>query len=241
MPLVLIGLTGGIACGKSTVSSILANDYHIPIIDADLIVRDLQRPHAPCTRKIAQRWPSCVDSRTGELNRKALGQVVFSDPTARRELAKVMSRPIFVAILRRILHHWWRALWSTEPVVVVLDAPTLFETRLLTAFVSSTVVVSCSAELQVERLVGRDGMTREAALARIESQMPLEKKRALAGRVVHNDVGNDLPALRRSVSEAVEWMTLQSAHRLTLLIVGAVTGCIGVVALVGAAVRTLLA
>lgn len=237
MPLVLIGLTGGIACGKSTVSSILASDYHVPIIDADLIVRDLQRPNAPCTRRIAQRWPACVDAATGELRREVLGQIVFSDAKARKELARIMNGPIFLTILKRILAIWWRELACSDPVVVILDAPTLFETKLFTHFVSNTVVVACSEQRQVERLAVRNGMQREEALRRIRSQMHLDKKRMLAGYVIENDAVDDLPALKESVGTAVHWMSVQSGHKITLLMGGLATACVGVAVAVVAASR----
>nr|AGU68187.1 dephospho-CoA kinase [Herpetomonas muscarum] len=230
MPLVLIGLTGGIACGKSSVSAILADEHHIPIIDADLIVRELQAPGAPCTREIGRRWPECVDPVTGQLRREVLGRVVFADAGARRELAGIMNGPIFRTILSRIFSHWWRGLFSRAPYVVVLDAPTLFETKLFTYFVSGTVVVACSQERQLERLAARNKMGRAEAMDRINSQMPLARKRALADLVIENDAADDMAALAASVRSAVAWMGGQGRHRVTALVGGALAACVGLLA-----------
>lgn len=227
--MILIGLTGGIACGKSTVSSLLESEYNIHIIDADRIVRELQVRGAPCTKRIAKRWPTCVDASTGELNRAALGQVVFADAGARRALAQIMNGPIFRAILHEILRCWWRC--STDEVVI-LDAPTLFETKTFTYLISSSVVVACSEERQVERLRRRNGYDRDEALRRIRSQMPLNEKRRLAGYVIENDVDDAMNALKHSVAECVGWMGRQSQQKVTIIVGGTAVAAVAVVAVV---------
>lgn len=230
--MILIGLTGGIACGKSSVSRILSEDHEIEIIDADVVVRLLQAPNAPCTRQIAARWPHCVDPVTGELNRPELGKVVFSDAQARKELGRIMNPAIFRAILKRIVSAWWRDLRrigsSHPPSIVVLDAPTLFETKTFTFFVSSSVVVGCSEARQVERLARRNGFTKEEAVQRIRSQMPLSAKRDLAGYVIENDFADDREALRQSVQDCVLWMSRQSNTRLTCMFGGVALAGVGV-------------
>eukprot|EP00796_Vickermania_ingenoplastis_P008545 gene8545-5992_t len=192
---VLIGLTGGIACGKSTVSKQLATAHNITIIDADDIVRQLQGPGTTCTRKIADIWPEVVSPTTGELNRALLGRIVFSDSNARRQLGRIMNKPIFLAILKAIFMAWWADILSrvgvgsgTAKRVVVLDAPTLFETRWFVPLVSNTVVVSCSPALQKQRLLARPNplhqnarLSVEEAEDRIRSQMPLDLKKKMAG------------------------------------------------------------
>lgn len=236
LKMILIGLTGGIACGKSSVSKLLTEEHHIEIIDADAIVRELQAPHAACTRLIAARWPHCVDPVTGELNRPELGKLVFSDAQARKELGKIMNPAIFRAIMKRIVAAWWRDLrligTSHLPTVVVLDAPTLFETKTFTYFVSNSVVVSCSAERQIERLRRRNNFSEEQARQRIQSQMPLSVKRSLAGYVIENDHVDNFDALRISVQACVDWMVQQSNVRLTCIFGGAAAASLGVVAAV---------
>lgn len=223
--MILIGLTGGIACGKSSVSWMLHENHQIDIIDADVIVRELQGAHSPCTQQIARRWPQCVDTRTGELDRTVLGNIVFSDPAARRELAKIMNPAIFRAILWRIMRAWMHDLyhWCSRPLgvalkqcntVVVLDAPTLFETKYFTFFCSGVVVVACSMERQIARLEKRNRYSREESLQRISSQMPLVKKCKLADYVIENESDNDLEKLQLLVQQSVKWMALQSNSKL---------------------------
>ncbi|KAG5479140.1 hypothetical protein LSCM1_02993 [Leishmania martiniquensis] len=219
--MILIGLTGGIACGKSSASRMLEEEFHIEVIDADRVVRDLQAPNAACTRRIAARWPLCVNPKTGELNRAELGKVIFSDAEARRELGQIMNPAIFKAILRRVAAAWWRDLWrsgaASSPSIVVLDAPTLFETKALTYLISASVVVSCSEARQIERLRSRNGFSKEEALQRIRSQMSLETKRRLADYIIENDSAEDFEALRGSLRACVSWMSRQSDKRLTCI------------------------
>ncbi|KPA85809.1 putative mitochondrial Dephospho-CoA kinase [Leptomonas pyrrhocoris] len=234
--MILIGLTGGIACGKSSVSKLLAEEHHIEIIDADLIVRELQAPNAPCTRQIAARWPHCVDPATGELLRPAMARLVFSDAQVRKELGKIMNPAIFRAIMKRIVAAWWRdvkrIVSSHPPSIVVLDAPTLLETKTFTYFVSNSVVVSCSEERQIERLRRRNNFSKEEAVQRIQSQMPLSVKRQLAGYVIENDSADDFDALRGAVQDCVGWMSQQSSLRLSYMFGGVVVAGVSVVAVV---------
>ncbi|GET88622.1 dephospho-coA kinase, putative [Leishmania tarentolae] len=244
--MILIGLTGGIACGKSSVSRILREEFHIEVIDADLVVRELQAPNSACTRRIAARWPLCVHPETGELNRAALGKIVFSDAQARRELGKIMNPAIFKAILKRIAAAWWRDLWrsgaGTSPSIVVLDAPMLFETKTFTYFISAAVVVSCSEQRQIERLRNRDGFSKEEALQRIGSQMSMEAKRRLGDYIIENDYADDLDALRGALCACVAWMSHQSNKRLTYIFGTVTVSMVGVATTVGyAGYRLLLA
>ncbi|KAK7194806.1 dephospho-CoA kinase [Novymonas esmeraldas] len=232
--MILIGLTGGIACGKSSVSRLLQDELGMEVIDADVIVRELQAPHAACTRLIAARWPLCVHPETGELNRAELGRVIFGDAQARRELGRIMNPAIFRAILSRIVVAWWSDLWrnglAAAPTVVVLDAPTLFETKTFTYFISASVVVSCSEERQIARLHSRNGLVAEEAAQRIRSQMSLAAKRRLAGYVIDNDCADDFDALRVSVRACAGWMSQQSNKRLTCIfgsVIVAAVGCVG--------------
>lgn len=225
--MILIGLTGGIACGKSIVCGMLAKGHGIRIIDADAIVRELQQPGTPCMVAIAKRWPNCVDPTTNELRREELGRIIFADATARRALAKIMHGPIFRTIIKRIVQCWWETVWAGgKPRVVILDVPTLFETQVLTYLISNSVVVTCSEETQVERMMRRNGFSREVALERIHAQMPLERKREMAGYVVEND--GDLAALQGSLEDCMRWMETQSSHRLTVMLCGAMSATVGI-------------
>ncbi|KPI82863.1 putative Dephospho-CoA kinase [Leptomonas seymouri] len=232
--MILIGLTGGIACGKSCVSKILSEEHHLEIIDADLIVRELQSPNGSCTRQIAARWPQCVDPITGELNRPAMAKLVFSDAQVRKELGRIMNPAIFKAIMKRIVAAWWRDVKRIgaphPPSIVVLDAPTLFETKTFTYFVSNSVAVCCSEKRQIERLRFRNNYSKVEAVQRIQSQMPLSVKRKLAGYVIENDYVDDIDALRRSVQDCVYWMSTQSNVWLTYMFGSAAVASVSVVA-----------
>lgn len=260
---ILIGLTGGIACGKSTVSTLLKERGLVQeVIDADLIVRDLQRPGCPVLKKIGQQWPDVIDPSTGELNRKALGAIIFKDPSARQRLGRIMNRPIFFAILKAIFWAWWKDLWGYLPScgdmlpfsmkdkkdekrklsknrtksstdsssyhesIVILDAPTLYETKMFVPLVSNVLVVACSPALQKKRLLKRSNegstssaisITEDEADQRIRSQMPLERKKLLAGYVIENEYDDDFAALASNVEDSAQWMSRQSSWRLHVL------------------------
>ncbi|KAH9600649.1 Dephospho-CoA kinase [Trypanosoma melophagium] len=218
--MLLIGLTGGIACGKSTVSKQLEERHKIIVIDADRVVRELQRPSMPCTRKIAKRWPECVNSETGEIKRAALGNLIFRDPKARRELARIMNIPIFFSMMKRILLLWWQSLCQrirgNKPILVVIDVPLLYETNIYTWFIDKAVVVACKEEQQITRLVTRNGLTRNQAVERIQAQMPIEEKCRRADYVIRND--GTIAELEKSIDNSVEWMHQQSGRRMTCVI-----------------------
>lgn len=219
--MILIGLTGGIASGKSTVDALLETQHHIEIIDCDRIVRELQSKGSSAVRAIARTWPQCV-TREGELDRVKLGEVVFGDPSARRKLAAIMNHRILLAVMRRVFAAWWRV-GSLD--VVVLDAPLLFETNLFTKIVTASVLVSCDAATQKHRLLLRNTeLTAEEADKRIAAQMPLEWKRKRAQYCIDNS--GDRQALELGVAAAVEFMRRQSKWRFPSIAISAIIAAI---------------
>ncbi|EKF39359.1 dephospho-CoA kinase, putative [Trypanosoma cruzi marinkellei] len=218
--MLLIGLTGGIACGKSTVSTMLEKQHHLTVIDADRVVRELQRPSMPCTRKIARRWPGCVNSQTGEIDRAALGEIIFRDPQARRELARIMNFSIFSRIMVLLLRFWWESMKlrmrGEGPLIVVLDAPLLYESNIYTWFIDRVVVVGCKEEEQLARLEKRNGFAREQAMQRVRAQMPIEEKCRRADYVIRNS--GTLTELDCSVNDSVEWMRRQSGFKMNIIV-----------------------
>lgn len=239
---ILIGLTGGIACGKSTVSECLSQEYHFTVIDADKIVHELQMPGTSCYRLITKKWPEVVDGRDdgqpGPINRAKLGGIVFANAEARAALGKIMHQAIFMAILKKMFWSWWRDVKSrtigrlfskgNSPThIVILDAPTLYESKYLLPFLSNALVIACSEERQKQRLLRRPHphhpsqfLSETEAEQRIRSQMPLKKKMALAGYVIMNDKeeGDSKTALRSAVEECVcQWMPEQPQWRLDVL------------------------
>jgi dephospho-CoA kinase len=175
-----IGLTGGIACGKSTVASMLVR-RGANLIDADLLAREAVLPGTPALKQIAERFGASVIREDGTLDRKALGQIVFRDEAARKDLEAITHPPIR-AMLRERMEAFEREM-PDKPVVA--DIPLLFESKLQHLF-DETLLVYIPAELQKRRLMERDGLTAEQAELRIAAQMPIEEKRKLADTVIDN-------------------------------------------------------
>lgn len=183
-----IGLTGGIASGKSTVARLLA-EKGVPVIDADALARRVVEPGSPALAEIAARWPSVVED--GRLDRKALAAIVFSDPAERKALEAITHPRIRAEAERRFAE----AEAAGAPQAVY-EAALLFEND-LDRELDATILVAAPIEQQIERLCARDGLDRRAAEERLRAQLPLEEKRARATFVVENDA--DLETLRRRV------------------------------------------
>jgi dephospho-CoA kinase len=195
-----VGLTGGIASGKSTVARMLA-EKGVPVIDADALAREVVEPGTPALARIAARWPEVV--RDGVLDRKALGAVVFARPEERAALEAIVHPAIRAEVERRLA-----ALEAAGAEVAVYEAALLVEAG-LDEELDALVVVALPEEEQVRRLVARDGLSAEAARARVAAQAPLAEKVRRADYVIDNT--GDLAALRRRVDEV--WSALRSAER----------------------------
>ncbi|XP_006638168.1 dephospho-CoA kinase domain-containing protein [Lepisosteus oculatus] len=176
----LVGLTGGIASGKSTVSSAL-KELGCPVIDADVVARQVVELHSPAYQRIVQHFGSEILLENGEIDREKLGHIIFSNPEKRRLLNSLTHPEIQKVMLKQIVGYFLRGYRY-----VILDVPLLFEMRRLTRFLKHTVVVYCDPATQLSRLMQRDRLTQEQAEMRIASQMPLNEKRGLASHVVDN-------------------------------------------------------
>ena len=171
-----IGLTGGIASGKSSVGRLLeARGW--PVLDADQYARDALAPNTAASQAVAKRFGATVGS-AADLDRKALGKIVFSDPDERRWLEALIH-----PVVRERFQHELAEL-KTEPVVVLM-IPLLFETG-LEALCSEIWLVDCEPRQQLERLMLRSGLNEADAQARLAAQWPLSRKRPLADRVIDN-------------------------------------------------------
>ena len=178
----LIGLTGGFGTGKTTVSNYLAEKYSLTILDADLYAREAVAPESVILRSIWQRYGEKVRSPDNQLDRSALGEIVFNNPQEKQWLEAQIHpfvRDRFEQELNRIPDR-----------TIVLSIPLLFESN-LTDMVTEIWVVSCDRSLQISRLQQRNGLTPQQAQARIDSQLPLSHKEALADIVLLNDAGLD--------------------------------------------------
>ena len=200
----VVGLTGGIACGKTTVASMFS-DLGIPVIDADELAREVVEPGTPGLQQIVDEFGKGVLDETGRLDRKKVADLVFGDEEVRETLNAIMHPLIGAAGAEHIMAH------QEAPAPYLLyEAALLVETRAYKAF-SALVVVSAEESIQRLRLIARDGFTVHEANARIASQLPLARKIAVADHVVVNN--GDLDATRRQVGEIHEKLVAQFASR----------------------------
>jgi dephospho-CoA kinase len=174
----LVGLTGGIASGKSTVSEMF-RALGAEIIDADQVARDLVRPGQPALAEIAERFAGTVDA-AGHLDRAALAERIFSDPADRAALNAILHPRIQAEVRRRT-----EALQLLGVDLVLYDAALLIENGLHHAM-DKVVVVWLPRDVERARLMARDGLSEAEAEARLQAQAPLDDKRAVASWVVDN-------------------------------------------------------
>ena len=183
---VVVGLSGGIGTGKSSVARLFAEAGAV-VIDADAIVHELQAPGTSLLAEIAEAFGPEVLRADGSLDRERLGSIVFRDPEARRRLGAIVHPKVGAEMLRRL-----EAARAAGARLVVLDIPLLFEGRkagtgsaALLGFDASVLAYAPEA-LQIERQIARDRCSRDEALRRIRAQLPIEEKRALADHVIDN-------------------------------------------------------
>lgn len=178
----LVGLTGGIGSGKSTVAARLVELGAI-LIDADAIAREVVEPGTPGLSAVVERFGAEILDADGNLDRDALGAIVFADPAARRDL-EAITHPLIGAVMAdRMAEH------AETDKIVILDVPLLVEGK--RSDFNSMVVVATHPDTQVDRLVGLRGMTEADARARISAQAPLEDKLARADHVIWNEATLD--------------------------------------------------
>ncbi len=176
---VTIGLTGSIATGKSTVASMF-KDLDIPVIDADVISRQVVQIGEEAYQEIVATFGENILQEDQSLDRKKLGSIVFADEKKRQQLNQI----VHPAVRGRMLELKESYLNKGEPIVV-LDIPLLFESK-LTYLVDCTIVVYVDEETQLKRLIERDQSSRKEALQRIQSQLSVKEKAALADFVIDN-------------------------------------------------------
>ncbi|MEO1376058.1 MAG: dephospho-CoA kinase [Cyanobacteria bacterium J06635_10] len=173
----IIGLTGGIATGKTTVANYLANAYNLTILDADIYAREAVAVNSPLLKQIVKRYGENILLTDGSLNRQKLGEIIFNQQEERLWVDNLIhpyvGDRLYVGIKET----------PVETLVVVV--PLLFEAG-MTDLVTEVWVVSCSQKQQLERLMNRNQLTLEQAQARISSQMPLSKKIQKADIVLDN-------------------------------------------------------
>jgi len=175
-----IGLTGGIAAGKSTVARLLTDRGAI-LIDLDKIAREVVEPGQPALRAIAERFGQAVLHEDGTLNRKKLGEIVFSDPSERKAL-EAITHPAIRAVMKQRMAEYEK---KTPDSLIVVDVPLLYESRLEDYF-DRVMVVYVPRETQLQRLMDRDKISADDARKRLDAQMDIEEKKTRADIVIDN-------------------------------------------------------
>jgi dephospho-CoA kinase len=184
----VIGLTGGIATGKSSVARFFS-ERGIPVIDADQLARDAVRPGSPALAQITELFGEEILQHDGSLNRTRLGELIFSDTEKRRLLESILHPEI-----RKLSEERIAQAAANGHRYLVYMAPLLIEAG-ATDRVDDIWVVTVRPEIQLERLMLRDGISREQAEQRIRSQMPLSEKERF-GSVVIDNSGTEADTLR---------------------------------------------
>jgi dephospho-CoA kinase len=187
---ILLGLTGNIATGKSSIARMLA-DLGAEVIDADQVAHKVMRPNGPAYSAVVEAFGPEILTGDGRIDRIKLGDVVFHDPAALRRLEEAVHPEVMSEVERRIA--------QSSAQVVVVEAIKLLEAAMHRDY-DAVWVVTAPRQLQIARLVATRGMTREDAALRVDAQPPQEEKAALADLVIAND--GDLDELREQVEAA---------------------------------------
>jgi dephospho-CoA kinase len=196
LPRRIIGLTGGIGMGKTTVSQYLEQTHHLPILDADVYARAAVQPGSPILTAISAHYGSTILLPDGSLDRRQLGTIVFNQPKERQWLEQQIH-----PYVRQAMHQDRdRLLQTTDSSPLILVIPLLFEAN-LTHLVTEIWVVYCSSARQIERLRQREQLTAEQIQARIDSQMPIQTKIEQADILLNND--STRAALQQQVDRAL--------------------------------------
>lgn len=191
----VLGLTGGIASGKSTVSNVF-KEHGIPVIDADIVAREVTKAGEPAVEEIRQAFGNQVIQEDGEIDREKLGAIVFESDEKRVILNKIVHGDIGKRIRKKR-----RQLIDEGHKLIVLDIPLLFEAS-YEDDVDEVMVVYVDSETQKERLVKRDPhLSEEDALNRIESQMSLEVKAERADTLIHNE-----GTIEETIQQVEKWL-----------------------------------
>ena len=187
----LIGLTGGIASGKSTVSSIFSKEYGIPVVDADLIARKVVKPNTTGWKRVVKIFGDSILNQDQTINRDKLGAIIFNDSNKRKQLNKCLHGLIIFEMLKEIF-----LILIKGNRYVILDVPLLFDVKIGLWLLSYKLVVLCNDENeQIKRLMKRNEMNESDARKRLNSQLNNQERIKLADYVIDNS--NDLSYTRK--------------------------------------------
>lgn len=199
----LLGVTGGIASGKSTVSQIL-KELGAPLVDLDVIARQVVEPGTTTLANIVDYFGKQVLCENGSLDRKNLSNIIFRDTEKRKKLESFIHPPIFEEFFKKV-----HEIAKKRPnAIIQVSVPLLIEQNLQFIF-DKIVVVYISREQQVERLALRDGISRADASNMLNSQLPIEEKVGYADFIINNE--NSVEETRRQVEEM--WQELKKIQK----------------------------
>ncbi len=196
----IIGLTGGIASGKSTIASFF-KDEGIPVIETDQIAKTILQPGSDAFNEVVKHFGEEILLSEGIINRKALGERIFKDEHERDILNQIVHPEV-----RIITQSKADVLKKEGHAIIVIDVPLLFEAG-FDQDVDQTLVISVPKDIQIERLMARDGIEKAYALKKINAQMPLKEKRKRADFVIDNrgsilDTKNQFNEVLKALKEA---------------------------------------
>lgn len=193
----IIGLTGGIATGKTTVTNYLENKYKIPVIDADILARKAVHKNTPIYHQIVKRYGQNILAKNDELNRQQLGDIIFKDEKEKKWLENQIH-PYVRKEIEKMIN-------QIDNPIIVLSIPLLFEAK-MTDLVTTIWVVSCDFETQLSRLQIRNNLDRDSAIARIKSQMPLAEKIKKSDLILNNN--NSIENLYQEIDREIKKKTI---------------------------------
>lgn len=201
--MLLVGLTGGIGAGKSTVSAALAERGAV-VVDADQITHELQAPGKPVFEAMVERFGARIVAGDGSLDRQAVAKIVFSDPDLLADLNAIVHPAVGREIAERVLEH------ADTERIVILDVPLLVESG--RDDLGGTIVVDADPEIAVRRLVDQRGFDEDDARSRVSRQASREERLAKAGFVIRNEGGRG--DLQDQIENCWEWLVrLQAAQK----------------------------
>lgn len=196
----VIGITGGIASGKSSVSNFI-KELGFLVIDADIAAREVVEPGEEAYQEIVKEFGDGILLPGGDIDRARLGDLIFNSEDKRLKLNSMVHPAV-----RKRMRELAEKAFQGGAETVFMDIPLLFESK-LTFMVEKTLLVYVDEEVQLARLMNRNNLSEKDALARISSQMPLKDKRALADAVVNNN--GDLEDTKEQVRKVlIEWNVL---------------------------------
>ncbi|MCC5889046.1 MAG: dephospho-CoA kinase [Alkalibacterium sp.] len=189
-----LGLTGGIASGKSTASQFFKSKG-IPVIDADVIAREAMETDQPAFRDVVDSFGTSILTDEGNLDRKALGQLIFNDEAKRKKLNAIVQEDI-----RQRINRQKKDFSEKDTPLVILDIPLLFEADYEDE-VNAVMVVYVDRETQIKRLMSRDDISEEDAVKRIDAQYPIEEKAEKADVVINNNY-----SIKETQNQLADWI-----------------------------------